>query len=149
MRINYDKGGLIRENLIQLQKQKPRQTPERKSKVMLVFPPDWYPSEPYLSLPTLTAFLRAAGHDVVQQDVNLEMYDWFFSEDFLKRVLRKVPQQLDRLKKISKSRGLTEEELDLRLRLCDCTRSHIADLTSRAGEAKRIVRSPDFYDGEK
>jgi anaerobic magnesium-protoporphyrin IX monomethyl ester cyclase len=149
MRINYDKGGLIRENLIQLQKQKPRQTPERKSKVMLVFPPDWYPSEPYLSLPTLTAFLRAAGHDVVQKDVNLEMYDWFFSEDFLKRVLRKVPQQLDRLKKISKSRDLTEEELDLQLRLCDCTRSHIADLTSRAGEAKRIVRSPDFYDGEK
>ena len=67
---------------------------------MLVFPPDWFPSEPYLSLPTLTAFIRAAGHEVVQKDVNLEMYDWYFSGDFLRRVLKRVPQQLDRLKKL-------------------------------------------------
>ncbi|MHC4269980.1 MAG: hypothetical protein ACYSTS_16150 [Planctomycetota bacterium] len=59
-------------------------------KVMLIFPPDWYPSKPYLSLPTLTAFLRKAGHCVVQKDVNLEMYDWFFSENCLNMVLKKV-----------------------------------------------------------
>src|SRR2546428_13358406 len=75
----------------------------RKTKVMLVFPPDWYPSEPYLSLPSLTCVLRAAGHDVIQKDVNLEMYDWYFSEDFLCRlVLKRVPQQLDRLRKLSR-----------------------------------------------
>ena len=34
----------------------------RKMKVMLIFPPDWFPSEPYLSLPSLTAVLRQAGH---------------------------------------------------------------------------------------
>ena len=34
------------------------------------------------------------------------MYDWYFSEDFLKKVLRRVPQQLDRLRKLSKKREL-------------------------------------------
>ena len=149
MRIDYNKGGLLSQDLIQLQRKSNKSNNDRKAKVMLVFPPDWYPSEPYLSLPTLTAFLRKAGHHVVQKDVNLEMYDWFFSGDFLRRVLKKVPQQLDRLKKMSRLRDLTEAEIDLQLALCDCSRSHIEQLIEKAEEAKRIVRSPDFYDSKK
>ena len=149
MRIDYNKGGLLSQDLIQLQRKSNKANSDRKAKVMLVFPPDWYPSEPYLSLPTLTAFLRTAGHTVVQKDVNLEMYDWFFSGDFLRRVLKKVPQQLDRLKKMSRVRDLTEAEIDLQMALCDCSRSHIEQLIEKAEEAKRIVRSPDFYDSKK
>ena len=149
MKIDYNKGGLLSQDLIQLQRQTQNSDPARKVKVMMVFPPDWYPSEPYLSLPTLTAFLRAAGHEVIQKDVNLEMYDWFFSGDFLQRVLKKVPQQLDRLKKISRQRELTESEMELQLALCDCTRNRISELTGNAEEAKRIVRSSEFYDSEK
>src|SRR5438046_8233908 len=106
MKVEYGKG-----ELIQL---KPRQVGApigRKMKVMLIFPPDWYPSEPYLSLPSLTAVLRQAGHTVIQKDINLEMYDWYFSEDFLKKVLRRVPQQLDRLRKLSKKRDLSADEM--------------------------------------
>ena len=149
MRIDYNKGGLVSPGLIQLQRSSQKTSDAKKSKVMLIFPPDWYPSEPYLSLPTLTAFLRDAGHDVVQKDVNLEMYDWFFSSDFLRRVLKKVPQQLDRLKKVSRDRELTEAELELQLALCDCTRSRIASQIENAEEAKRIVRNSDFYDAQK
>jgi radical SAM superfamily enzyme YgiQ (UPF0313 family) len=149
MRINYDKGGLISPIRAQAQALPNSASPGKQAKVMLVFPPDWYPSEPYLSLPTLTAFLREAGHDVVQKDVNLEMYDWFFSGDFLRRVLKKVPQQLDRLKKIARNRDLTDAEVELQLALCDCSRSRIGELIEKAEEAKRIVRTPEFYDGEK
>ncbi len=118
-------------------------------KVLLIFPTDWYPSEPYLSLPTLTSVLRAAGHTVIQKDVNLEMYDWYFSEDFLKRVLRKVPQQLDRLRKLAKKRELEAQEMDLQLALCDLTRQRITELIEKAERAKRIVRSQEFYDIDK
>ena len=149
MRINYDKGGLISPLRVKSQTTTNSVSPEKFAKVMLVFPPDWYPSEPYLSLPTLTAFLREAGHEVVQKDVNLEMYDWFFSGDFLRRVLKKVPQQLDRLKRIARDRDLTEAEVELQLALCDCTRSRIGELTEKAEEAKRIVRTPEFYESEK
>lgn len=149
MRIDYNKGGLLTPTLIQPARAVDKQMPERPSKVMLVFPPDWFPSEPYLSLPTLTAFIRAAGHDVVQKDVNLEMYDWYFSEDFLRRVLKRVPPQLDRLKKLSRVRDLTEAEVDLQIALCECTRNRIGELAEKAEEAKRIVRSPDLYDINK
>nr|MBI3613224.1 cobalamin B12-binding domain-containing protein [Nitrospirota bacterium] len=150
MRVQYSKGAQASEELIQLHRRTSEQAAGgRKVKVMLIFPPDWYPSEPYLSLPTLTSVLRAAGHTVVQKDVNLEMYDWYFSEDFLKRVLRRVPQQLDRLRKLAKKRDLEEWEQDLQLALCDLTRERIAELARKAEEAKRIVRSQDFYDIDK
>jgi radical SAM superfamily enzyme YgiQ (UPF0313 family) len=149
MRIDYNKGGLLSSELIQLRRKESKANAGPKKKIMLVFPPDWYPSEPYLSLPTLTAFLRRAGHEVIQKDVNLEMYDWYFSADFLKRVLRRVPQQLDRLKRISRDRSLTEAETEQQLALCECTRSRIAELSEQAEKAKAIVRSPEFYDAEK
>jgi anaerobic magnesium-protoporphyrin IX monomethyl ester cyclase len=147
MRINYDKGGLIRLGRTQVLTNS--KEPTSKGKIMLVFPPDWYPSEPYLSLPTLTAFLRAAGHEVVQKDVNLEMYDWFFSGDFLRRILKKVPQQLDRLKKIGKRRELTDAEVELQLALCNCTRGYFSELIEKAEEAKGIVRGQEFYNSDK
>ncbi len=149
MRIDYNKGGLISPQLLKQRRTASQDDGGTRKKVMLLFPPDWYPSEPYLSLPTLTAFLRRAGHDVVQKDVNLEMYDWYFSADFLKRVLKRVPQQLDRLKRLARDRGLSEEETQLQLALCECTRSRMADLIEQAERAKAIIRSPDFYDAAK
>lgn len=149
MIIDYDKGGLLSPQLLQLRRKEFQADSGPKKKVMLVFPPDWYPSEPYLSLPTLTAFLRRAGHEVVQKDVNLEMYDWYFSADFLKRVLKRVPQQLDRLTRIGRDRVLTEAETELQVALCECTRSRIAELSDQAEKAKAIVRSPEFYDIDK
>ena len=149
MKIEYSKGAQATPELIQLHRRVSEDSGGRKKKVMLVFPPDWYPSEPYLSLPTLTSVLRAAGHQVVQKDVNLEMYDWFFSADFLRRVLKKVPQQLDRLRKLSKKRELEESEVELQLALCDCTRERIAELIEKAETAKRIVRSQEFYEADK
>src|SRR5438094_5526829 len=147
MKIEYTKGA--RTDLLQVRRPSAESSSGRKMKVMLIFPPDWYPSEPYLSLPTLTAVLRSAGHQVVQKDINLEMYDWFFSADFLRRVLKKVPQQLDRLRKLSKKRELEESEVELQLALCDCTRERIAELIEKAETAKRIVRSQEFYEADK
>ena len=149
MKIDYDKGGLISPKLLKRRRTESQADGGSRKKIMLLFPPDWYPSEPYLSLPTLTAFLRRAGHDVVQKDVNLEMYDWYFSADFLKRALKRVPQQLDRLKRLARDRGLSDEETELQMALCACTRSRMADLIEQAERAKAIVRSPDFYDAAK
>ncbi len=146
MRIEYSKGELASKELILLHRQTSEATSGRKMKVMLIFPPDWYPSEPYLSLPSLTAVLRQAGHTVIQKDTNLEMYDWYFSEDFLKKVLRRVPQQLDRLRKLSKKRDLNADEMDLQLALCDLTRQRIDELIKKAEKAKAIVRGEKFYD---
>ena len=100
----------------------PQQSGQSK-KVMLIFPPDWYPSEPYLSLPTLTAFLRKAGHCVIQKDMNLEMYDWFFSEEGLNLILERTPRKH--------------------------THFNITKLIEKAESAKIIVRSQEFYNVDK
>lgn len=149
MRIEYSKGERASKELILLNRQQFEASSGRKMKVMLIFPPDWFPSEPYLSLPSLTAVLRQAGHTVIQKDINCEMWDWYFGEDFLKKVLRRVPQQLDRLRKLSKKRELDANEMDLQLALCDVTHQRMAKLIHNAEEAKHIVRSERFYDIDK
>lgn len=150
MRVEYSKGNRASKELIQLHRRTSFQANGRKMTVMLVFPPDWFPSEPYLSLPSLTSVLRQAGHRVIQKDVNLEMWDWYFSEDFLKKVLRRVPQQLDRFRKLSRKRELAEWELDVQMALCDVTRRRIDELIKKAEQAKRIVREEEnFYDIDK
>ena len=146
MRIEYSKGDRASKELVQLHRKASFESSGRKMKVLLIFPPDWFPSEPYLSLPSLTSVLRKAGHTVIQKDVNLEMWDWYFSEDFLKKVLRKVPQQLDRLRKLANKRDLTDYEMDVRLALCDVTRQRIDELIKKAEKAKAIVRDQTFYD---
>src|SRR5512142_909919 len=45
-------------------------------KVSLLCPPTWHPSQPYLSLPSLTGFLAQAGvTDVSQRDLGIELLD--------------------------------------------------------------------------
>jgi len=149
MRIEYSKGDRASKELVQLHRKASFESSGRKVKVLLIFPPDWFPSEPYLSLPSLTSVLRKAGHTVIQKDVNLEMWDWYFSEDFLKKVLRKVPQQLDRLRKLANKRDLTDYEMDVQLALCDVTRQRIDELIKKAEKAKAIVRGEVFYDIDK
>ena len=149
MKIEYTKGNRASKELIQLHRRTSFEASGRKMKVMLIFPPDWYPSEPYLSLPSLTAVLRQASHTVIQKDVNCEMWDWYFSEEFLKKVLRRVPQQLDRLRKLAKKRDLAEWEMDVQLALCEVTRPRMEKLIRDAEEAKHIVRNEKFYDIDK
>ncbi|MDH5669228.1 MAG: B12-binding domain-containing radical SAM protein, partial [Nitrospira sp.] len=146
MKVEYAKGNRASKELILLNRRSFESAGGRTMKVMLIFPPDWFPSEPYLSLPSLTAVLRQAGHRVVQKDINLEMWDWYFSEDFLKKVLRRVPQQLDRLRKLSKKRELSEAEMELQLSLCEITRQRIEALIKNAESAKAVVRGESFYD---
>lgn len=54
--------------------------------VTLLFPPPFDISQPYLSLPMLAGFLRRQGIEVHQRDLNLEFYDFIFTERYLLRV---------------------------------------------------------------
>ena len=51
--------------------------------VLLLFPPQWSPTQPYLALPSLVAFLRERGKIVYQRDLNIEFYDHILSKNFL------------------------------------------------------------------
>src|SRR5215217_6417719 len=59
-------------------------------KVMLLFPPNWNPAMPHLALPTLTAFLRAQGIEVIQRDLNIEVFDEVLTRRHLERALAQL-----------------------------------------------------------
>ena len=49
----------------------------------LIYPPLANPFYPYLSLPSLTSFLKENGKSVEQIDLNLKLYDYMFSSEYL------------------------------------------------------------------
>jgi hypothetical protein len=99
-------------------------------KVMLVFPPQWTPAMPHLALPMLTSFLRSHGVDVVQRDLNLETYDTILSREYLE-------QAIDSLRD-SDLTGFPKP-----------VRSQWVKTAAQVDQAKRVFRSPAFYDGQE
>ncbi|SVE48619.1 uncharacterized protein METZ01_LOCUS501473, partial [marine metagenome] len=118
-------------------------------KILLLFPPDWLPSEPYLSLPALTSVLRPAGHQVIQKDINVEMYDMFFSRPFLEKVSGRIRHELNHLLHVEKQRSLDEEESTLKEQLLKSTPEVFDQFACDAVEAKKILRGESFYDIDK
>ena len=118
-------------------------------KILLLFPPDWLPSEPYLSLPALTSVLRPAGHKVIQKDINVEMYDMFFSRSFLEHVSHRITGELNHLLHVEKQRTLDKEESTLKAQLLQSTPEVLSQLSSDAEQAKEILRGESFYDIDK
>ena len=121
----------------------------RKLKAMLLFPPEWVPTAPYLALPSLTAVLRQNGHEVVQKDVNIEMYDHFFSDTFLIWVMARISTQRRALETKAKTEGLTEREEAQKACLDAAAEVDVLELAARAMAAKRVVRGEAFYDANK
>jgi len=58
----------------------------QKKKVALVFPPEWFSTAgPYLSLPSLTAYLRCHGVSVSPVDLNIEARNYLLSPKELQK----------------------------------------------------------------
>lgn len=70
------------------------ETDSRAQDCVIIFPPQWSPFQPPLSLPSLTGWLRRAGFAVRGIDANISFYHWLFTEkaiELLKEHLRSSP----------------------------------------------------------
>jgi anaerobic magnesium-protoporphyrin IX monomethyl ester cyclase len=65
-------------------------------KISLIFPPPFDLTQPYLSVPTLSAYLKQKNYDTVQRDLNIECFDYLISSETLTRVYQRVCDQLDK-----------------------------------------------------
>jgi hypothetical protein len=71
--------------------------------ISLLFPPSWHPSQPYLSIPCLSAFLEQSGVPVQEQrDLNIELLDKVLTKNFgvdihqqLIDLVKKLEQSMD------------------------------------------------------
>jgi radical SAM superfamily enzyme YgiQ (UPF0313 family) len=118
-------------------------------KVALVFPPQGHFTQPYLSLPSLGAYLTANGvPDVTLIDANIEAYDRFLSPARLRRSLEAVRagEGLAALEGCE-ALGFSEMERYQLLSEIDLIGDEVAE---RIEEAKTVLRSPrEFYDYER
>lgn len=118
-------------------------------KVMLIFPPEWVPTAPYLALPSLTAVLRQNGIEVVQKDINVEMYDHFFTRGFLEFIASRVRDRLKGLKDKARKGTITSEQSELKDMLYNYTFLDLEHHIQKVQRAKVIMRTEEFYEVEK
>lgn len=104
--------------------------------ILLLFPPQWRPTQPYLSLPYLTAFLRENGFKVKQIDVNAIAYNTLLSAETIKKAIDHV---LERKRKLENNLYHTKNERQYHqtLRLAAL---QTENLLSSVDEAKETLR---------
>lgn len=114
-------------------------------KVSLLFPPTWHPSQPYLSLPSLTGFLHQGGvSDVSQRDLGIELLDRMLTKSYAAQVYQQLigkQRELERSQSGETGHGSREHY------------SKVADsldrfvyLEERIELAKETLRGEGFYD---
>ncbi len=109
-------------------------------KTALVFPPQWFPSQPYLALPTLKAYLESKGHAVDQFDFNIESYERFLSRDYLERCVAVIRRRLDQ-----PAYTVQEQEVKSVYRDILSDRDYLETIFSEVAEAKNVLRTEELF----
>jgi len=117
-------------------------------KVSLVFPPSWHPSQPYLSLPSLTGFLVQAGvNNVRQRDLNIEVLDTILTESYGKETYARLQDKVRALERTNRE-GTGPSSEEHYARAVEAV-ERFPYLIDRVELAKGILRGDEFYDLER
>jgi anaerobic magnesium-protoporphyrin IX monomethyl ester cyclase len=114
-------------------------------KVTLLFPPTWHPSQPYLSLPSLTGFLAQAGvRNVTQRDLGIEVLDTLLTKQYGEEIYARL---VDKVKRLERERtGETgPSSAEHYTRMVESL-DRIPYLFDRIEPAKESLRGDEFYD---
>lgn len=109
-------------------------------KLLLLFPPSWLPSQPFLSLPSLTGFLRTQGVEVIQRDINIEFLEIILKEKSAQEFFSRIKQGLNK--------GPSHHHTD-KYNLLREAAEYLPLAAGRIEEAKKVLRTEDFYDIER
>lgn len=110
--------------------------------IYLVFPSSWHPSQPYLSLPSLKAFLHKHGiHDVVQRDLAIELLDHLCTWERVRPLYDRIIRERTILETRPR-RSAFESEKYAKLREAE---EVIPALYDQIDAAKASLRCEEFY----
>ena len=117
-------------------------------KISLLFPPSWHPSQPYLSLPSLTGFLNQAGvNNVVQRDLNIDALDTMLTTAYGHATYARLVDKVKQLEK-GQSGETGPNSKEHYTRLVESL-DRFPYLIDRIELAKETLRSEEFYDVER
>ena len=112
----------------------------------LIFPPQWIPTQPYLSLPSLTAFLKVNKCKVEQIDINVSFYDHVLSKKGLQVYYDMAQIKFRELE----SKNELSPELQKQYAALSSSILFGNRVINGVDEAKKITQDKeDFYDIEK
>lgn len=117
-------------------------------KISLLFPPSWHPSQPYLSIPCLSAFLEKSGISIHQQrDLNIELLDKILTKNFGLEVHQRLVDLVKRLEQsvIGETGPGSKEHYARAVESLD----RFPYLIDEIEPAKASLRGKDFYDLER
>jgi len=116
-------------------------------KVSLLFPPTWHPSQPYLSLPSLTGFLAQGGvPDVSQRDLGIELLDRVVTQSYGAELYQEL---VDNKRTLEQGRtGETGPGSSEHLARVVESLDRFPYLIDRIEPAKETLRGESFYDLE-
>ena len=116
--------------------------------IRLVYPPQGHFTQPYLALPCIKAWLHKQGwEDVGLVDASIEAYDRFLSREYLERAKRLVEERLP-LARYAQTETLSFADFGPYRAAAETAASADAVIAA-VDEAKRVLRSEDFYDVER
>lgn len=108
-------------------------------KVTLLFPPSWIPSQPFLSLPSLTAYARQQGIEVIQRDINIEFLEVLLTWEKVKGMYARIE---DGIKTVEKKTGPEAREKYARMKQA---LEWVPKLVDWVENAKNVFRGSKFY----
>jgi len=109
-------------------------------KTALLFPPQWFPSQPYLAAPTLKGYLESKGLEVDQYDLNIESYDFFLSRPYLEYCIDKIKFRLDAPAQTPGERDVKQVYRQI---LSDT--DYLENVLSEVESAKNVLRSEELF----
>ncbi len=114
-------------------------------KISLLFPPTWHPSQPYLSLPSLTGFLLQAGiRNVGQRDLGIELLDVMLTRAYGEEIYQHLMDKVRGLER--ERRGETgPSSAEHYARVVEAL-DRFPYLIDRIDLAKETLRGEGFYD---
>lgn len=118
-------------------------------KTLLVYPPQGHFTQPYLSIPSLAAYLRQKGlEDVGVLDLNIDAYDSFLTTARLRRSLERV-RAGEGLAGLEAKESLGFSEME-RYQLLSEIALAGDEVAGRIEEAKQVLRNREhFYDYQR
>ncbi len=109
-------------------------------KSALIFPPQWFPSQPYLATPTLKGYLQAHGHEVTQFDFNIDSYDYFLSKPYLEHCIETIRTRLNQ-----PAYSVEEKEIKQVYRQILSDSDYLESILEEIEEAKSVLRNEDLF----
>jgi len=81
---------------------------QKKNDILLIFPPVWITDVPFLSTPTLLAFLKKNNINAEQIDLNVEFWKYLYSYSFVHGIYDNLKNEFH---KIEQQRHKTEQDI--------------------------------------